>query len=417
MERDFSGSVAVLFGLDGFRLLAAVEIGGEVEILAETTADVTGCPECGAVARAKDRRPVWVRDLPIAGRPVVLCWHKRIWCCPHALCPRKTWTEQHPAIAPRACLTERARAWAFEQVGTRDAAVSHVADLLGVGWTTVMRLVTTRGNPIIDDPTRLDTVTAVGVDETAFMRACASHSTMYATGIADLTAGRPARLLDVVAGRSGTVLTSWLDQREDARKARVTTASLDPFRGYATALSRELSTAVRVLDPFHVVKLGLTAVDDVRRRVHTDTCGHRGRVGDPLYRIRRVLRRRCDRLTEKAWQRLQNGLDAGPGRRTLRRLVDRARSDVLLQDSRQRRGRSAHRRRPRLPRSGSRPTRPHSHGVANRIPRPFRSSDRLQRADRGIESAGEEHQASRSRIPQLSELPTTPLAQPRTNQK
>ncbi|NMN99342.1 transposase family protein [Nocardiaceae bacterium YC2-7] len=130
------------------------------------------------MARAKDRRPVWVRDLPIAGRPVVLCWHKRIWCCPHALCPRKTWTEQHPAIAPRACLTERARAWAFEQVGTRDAAVSHVADLLGVGWTTVMRLVTTRGNPIIDDPTRLDTVTAVGVDETAFMRACASHSTM-----------------------------------------------------------------------------------------------------------------------------------------------------------------------------------------------------------------------------------------------
>ncbi|MBJ8342931.1 transposase family protein [Antrihabitans sp. YC3-6] len=92
MERDFSGSVAVLFGLDGFRLLAAVEIGGEVEILAETTADVTGCPECGAVARAKDRRPVWVRDLPIAGRPVVLCWHNgsgavHMRCAPERLGP------------------------------------------------------------------------------------------------------------------------------------------------------------------------------------------------------------------------------------------------------------------------------------------------------------------------------------------
>lgn len=313
MESDFSGSVAALFGLDGFRLLAAVEVGGEVEMLVETTVEGEPCRECGAVARAKDRRPVWVRDLPVGGRPVVLCWHKRIWCCPHALCPNKTWTEQHPAVAPRACLTERARAWAFEQVASRDAAVSHVAELLGVGWTTIMRLVASRGTPIIEDRARLDTdtVTAVGVDETAFLRACASHSTLFATGIADLTPGRPARLLDVVSGRSGTVLASWLADRNEDWKAQVTTASLDPFRGYATALSHELPAAVRVLDPFHVVKLGLTAVDDVRRRVQTDTCGHRGRVGDPLYRIRRVLRRRCDRLTDTAWQRLRDGLAAG----------------------------------------------------------------------------------------------------------
>ena len=45
----------------------------------------------------------------------------------------------------------------------------------------------------------------------------------------------------------------------------MTTASLDPFRGYATKLAVELPDAVRVLDPFHVVKLGLTCVDEVRR--------------------------------------------------------------------------------------------------------------------------------------------------------
>ncbi|WP_372452689.1 transposase family protein [Pseudonocardia nigra] len=48
----------------------------------ETTADVVGCPECGAVARAKDRRATSVGDLPIGGRPVVLCWVKRVWACP-----------------------------------------------------------------------------------------------------------------------------------------------------------------------------------------------------------------------------------------------------------------------------------------------------------------------------------------------
>ena len=121
----------------------------------QTTADLVGCPECGAVARAKDRRPTWVRDLPIGGRPVVLCWWKRVWCCPHPLCEQRTWTERHPAIAPRAGLTERARAWAFEQVGAADAAVSRTATVLGVAWWTVMRQVIDRGTPLVDDPARL----------------------------------------------------------------------------------------------------------------------------------------------------------------------------------------------------------------------------------------------------------------------
>jgi transposase len=227
------------------------------------------------------------------------------------LCPNKTWTEQHPAIAPRACLTERARAWAFEQVGAHNGAVSRVAYALGVGWATIMRIISARGEPIIDDPARLDAPTAVGVDETAFLRATGQHPTMYATGVADLTPGRPARLLDVVAGRSGMVLANWLGERDDEWKAKIATASLDPFRGYATALNQQLPQAVRVLDPFHVTKLGLTALDQVRRRTQQDTCGHRGHRGDPLYGIRRILRRRADRLSERAWARLRTGLVVG----------------------------------------------------------------------------------------------------------
>jgi hypothetical protein len=118
----------------------------------------------------------------------------------------KTWTEQHPAIAWRAVLIERARRWAFEQVGEHDAAVSAVARGLGVAWWTVMAQVLTRGIPLIDDPARLDppgaAVTAVGVDETAYLRATGAQPTLFATGIADLTPGRPAWLFDVVDGRS-----------------------------------------------------------------------------------------------------------------------------------------------------------------------------------------------------------------------
>jgi transposase len=303
---------AALFGLHGFSVLTASDAGGELELLVETTADLVGCPECGAVARAKDRRPTWVRDLPIGGRPVVICWHKRIWCCPQAVCSVKTWTEAHPAIAPRACLTERARAWAFEQVGACDAAVSRVARELGVAWWTIMSLAIERGTPIVEDPRRLgEDVDAIGVDETSFLRATGKHPTWFATGITDLTSGRPARLLEIAEGRSGSVLADWLGAREHNWRARILTASLDPFRGYATALATQLPAATRVLDPFHVVKLGLRCVDDVRCRVQHDTTGHRGRTGDPLYGIRRVLRRRADRLSTKARARLDTGLIAG----------------------------------------------------------------------------------------------------------
>jgi transposase len=89
------------------------------------------------------------------------------------------------------------------------------------------------------------------------------------------------------------------------------TASLDPFRGYATALSSQLPDAVRVLDPFHVVRLGLACVDDVRRRVQQTQTGHRGRTRDPLYGIRRGLRRRTDHLSVKDRARLHTGLIAG----------------------------------------------------------------------------------------------------------
>ena len=182
---------AALFGLDGLRVLAAADAGGELELMIETTADLVPCLECGAVAKSKDRRPSWVGDLPIAGRPLVLCWVKRVWCCEHAVCPRKTWTEQHPAIAPRAVLTERAAAAATAQVSRSRDSVAGQARAFGVGWQTIMRQVQERGRPVVEDPARLDGVSAVGLDEHAWQRGGPRRHTRYATGIVDLTP-RPA---------------------------------------------------------------------------------------------------------------------------------------------------------------------------------------------------------------------------------
>src|SRR6478736_2456546 len=244
--------------MPGFEVLSTEMIDGEWHVGIATPRDLVGCAECGAVARVKDRRTVTVRDLPAAGVPVVLKWRKRIFECRYALCPTKTWTEQHPAIASRAVLTDRARQWAFEQVGRHDRAVAPVAAVLGVAWNTIMCQVKLRGNPLVDDPRRLDGVSAVGVDETAFLRSCSTHPTLYATGLA-----------------------------------------------------AQLPKAVRVLDAFHVVKLALTCIDEVRRRTQQDTLGHRGHAQDPLFRTRRLLRRRADRLTVKQRARLLAALLAG----------------------------------------------------------------------------------------------------------
>ena len=71
-------------------------------------------------------------------------------------------------------------------------------------------------------------------------------------------------------------MQQWIHTQDPDWRARIVTASLDPFRGYATALRTSLPEAVRVLDAFHVVRLGQAAVDDVRRRRQQETLGRRG---------------------------------------------------------------------------------------------------------------------------------------------
>jgi transposase len=66
-----------------------------------------------------------------------------------------------------------------------------------------------------------------------------------------------------------------------------------------------------VLDAFHVVKLGFDVVDAVRRRVQQQTLGHRRRKDDPLFAIRRLLRRGVEHHSDKSWDRMLAGLDAG----------------------------------------------------------------------------------------------------------
>lgn len=308
MEIDGSASAVALLGLEGFVVRAAEVIDGELHQMIETTATRVGCATCGVIASLHDRREVRVRDLPSGGRPVVLVWSKRVWRCEEPDCDARTWSEQHPEIRARASLSERARRDACRRVGRDGHSVAQVARDLGVGWSTVMTAVRDYGQPLVDDPDRIGDVDALGMDETSFLAGNQFHHTLYVTGFVDLSRHR---LLDIVPGRSATSVSDWLDEQPEVWLEGVRAVALDPHRGYANGLLAHLGHATVVVDHFHAVALANAAVDDVRRRTQNETLGHRGRKGDPLYGIRRLLLRGAGTLTEQGWARLHAGLDAG----------------------------------------------------------------------------------------------------------
>lgn len=308
MRRERSAGATALLGMDGFVVGAQLDVDGERWLAVEMTTDVVGCEACGTRAVGHGRRVVRVRDLPMAETPVVLVWSKRIWRCPERDCDIKTWSEDTDAIAPRAVLTERARAEICRRVGEDGHSVAQVARAFGVSWATAMAAVRDHGRPRVDHLSRLRLPRAVGLDETAFLAGSIRHPTLLITGFVDL---ERHRLIDVVPGHSASAVSEWLAAKPAPWRARVATAVIDPYQGYARGLAEGLPRARLVVDHFHAVRLANAALDEVRRRTQQQTLGHRGRKVDPLYRIRRRLLAGHDRLGDDAWARVVPLLEVG----------------------------------------------------------------------------------------------------------
>ena len=319
--RGYCARVDTLFNLPGVHVLAVAwqEASGRLPaglgLTVETGPAEAGCPVCGVVAEPRGRRRRRLHDIPVFGAPVQLVWRQRRYRCRESACPVRGFTEDHPLAGPRAKLTARAAWWAISCIQRDQASVASVARRLGVDWHTVWDAIKPLLAELADDPDRLAGVDTLGVDEHVWHhRPRPGKGPKEQTGIVDLTRrnGRTrARLLDLVPGRSGKVYADWLRARGEAFTDGIGTATLDPFRGYGNAIRDELEDATAVLDAFHVVKLGLKAMEETRRRVQQEQLGHRGRKYDPLYRIRNALRAGADRLNARQIERIETGLQAG----------------------------------------------------------------------------------------------------------
>jgi transposase len=317
----YCARVDTLFNLPGVHVLDVAwldrrrKLPPGLTLVVETNPAVTGCPGCGVIAERRGRRVRRLHDIPAFGAPVELVWRQRRYRCIEQACPVGGFSEDHHLAPSRAKLTVRAAWWAISCIQRDNASVASVARRLGVDWHTVWEAIKPLLEELADDPGRLAGVDTLGVDEHIWHhQPRPGKGPKEMTGMVDLTRrnGKPrARLLDLVLGRSGKAYADWLRSRGNAFTAGIGTATLDPFRGYGNAIRDELDDAVAVLDAFHVVRLGLKAMEETRRRVQQQQLGHRGRKHDPLYRIRNPLRAGAERLSARQIERIEAGLQAG----------------------------------------------------------------------------------------------------------
>ncbi len=305
------GSGACWFGAPGFEVLSVADDGAELVIEVETTASTVGCGRCGVRARAKDRRWVTVRDAPSGSRAVLVRWRKRVWACPDAECPAKTWTELSPLVAPRRVLTARAAEWATGRVASVEGTPASIAAQFGVSWSTVWTAVERIGRQRVEDPDRVGPAAMVGFDETVMQPAHRRRRRRFITAVVDVGTGQ---ILDVFEGRDARDLRAWMAAMPPDWLARIEVVSVDPHEGYRSAVTgptSPLRDVTIVVDPFHIVRLGNAAVTRCRQRVQAETLEHRGWKGDPLYDVRKLLLMGAERLDDNGWDRLHRALRDG----------------------------------------------------------------------------------------------------------
>jgi transposase len=306
---DPTRALAWMVGLDDVTFLG-LEPGEVTTVHVQSVRRPAGCPTCGSVAQLKDWSTVVLVDLPVYGRPTRLAWRKRRMECTDADCATRSWTEEDDRIAsPRQVLTSRAARWATTQVGRFARSVNEVATELGCDWHTVNDTVVAYGEALLEaDTERIGAVDALGLDEVLMVRIGPYHRQHFSTQIVDVGAGQ---LLDVVPGRGSAEPMAWLAERTPAFLERIEFGTLDLSGPYRRVFEIMVPDATLVADPFHVVKLANTKLDECRRRVQNETLGHRGRKSDPLYRCRRLLTKAKERLDEAGHERLTGLLRAG----------------------------------------------------------------------------------------------------------
>jgi transposase len=221
-----------------------------------------GCGQTGRHLQIHDRRIKRWRHLDLGASRCFIETELRRLRCPD--CGVRL--EPVPWARPDARHTrdfEDVVAWLAQQM-----AFTPITRLLRVGWRTISQIVERVVADHLDDR-RLEGLVTIGVDEISYRR---HHR--YLTSVADHASGA---IVWCRAGRNSATLQAFFDELGD-RKDSIKAVSIDMSGEYQRAIRDAVPDAEIAFDPFHVVRLGARATDQVRRdewnrhdRSHTAT--------------------------------------------------------------------------------------------------------------------------------------------------
>jgi len=284
---DPSEIVSHLVGLKDVRVLSYCRRGPVGELTIEQVVERPSCPRCGQRAWVKERPIVAYTDLPFGGVPMTIFWKKHRLVCVNDDCATQSFTlSDHRLAAAGVMLTTRAAKWVVREI-VSGQTITHLARELRCSWDSVNSAMRRYGAALLAaDTKRLKETTAIGLDETLFVRRGPYKKKSWSTTVCDVV---NHQLIDVVPTREFTEVARWLRAQPHHVKDNLHYGCLDMSRTYAAVFKVVTPKATQVIDRFHVMRHALLAVDEVRRRVQQQRLGHRGRSDDPLYKARKLL--------------------------------------------------------------------------------------------------------------------------------
>ena len=226
--------------LPGFRLDPPTVEEPCLIIVAHSTCTEVHCPTCvQPTTRTHGQYIRRIDDVPWGSRRACLRLLLHRFRCVNMACPRQTFVEPLPTIAPP--YARRTRRLADHQqhlaLALGGEAGARLADRLSLGTSpdTLLRLIRAFAPVFPVAPKR------VGIDDWAFRKGCT-----YGTIVLDLETHRP---IDLLADRTTETVAAWLEAHPS-----VTHVSRDRATAYANAVYQGAPNAVQIADRWHLLK-------------------------------------------------------------------------------------------------------------------------------------------------------------------